>query len=99
MPRNYTGNGLLTAGQQRLGVVRFDLDEHRSSPPQLIGFISGNASVIEKANCVGGVELNGLIKLQLVNVYPHGVAEVTGRLQTERREVPTATQSQRPRLD
>ena len=82
MPRNHTGSGLLTARQQRLGVVRFDLDEDGSSPPQLFGFISGNAHVVEQAKSIGGVELHDLsahaIRLELVKVYPQGVAEVIG---------------------
>jgi hypothetical protein len=87
MPRNYTGRGLLTAGHQRLGVVRYDLDEAAGHPPSLSGFISGNASVIEKASTIGGVELHDLIwpalRLELVNVYPQGVAEVTGHLASD----------------
>lgn len=84
MPRNYSGRGLLTAGQQRFGVVRYDLDEAPGCPSTLKGFISGDASVIERVSTAGGVELHDVdcraVSLKLVNVYEQGVAEVAGRL-------------------
>jgi hypothetical protein len=79
MARNYQGFGVLIANGQRLGQVRYDLDEIGTTQ-RLRGMLSGNGRVLKHAFKVGSVELEQdvgvTLLITMVGVYSEGVAEV-----------------------